>query len=170
MLDALKREPQLAEQEEERRRERKQKMQQKMQQVLEQREMEQREGHAQEVSRFDLAKVALARTGEKAKVLFQMWSPYKVALDAQPIEELGETRVRKRLDLGEDGNDEESEDDKTEGDEDAAAAASKASNAVKASKAVPAVLETEEGIRLGMQRSEKKIRVQVSSLAQRLAK
>ena len=74
--------------------------------------MEQREGHAQEVSRFDLAKVALARTGEKAKVLFQMWSPYKVALDAQPSEELGESRVRKRLDLGEDGNDEESEESK----------------------------------------------------------
>ena len=111
----------LAEQQEEQRRERKQKMQQKMQQEIEQREMEQREGHAQEVSRFDLAKVALARTGEKAKVLFQMWSPYKAALDAQPSEELGESRVRKRLDLGEDGNDEESEDDKTEGDEGAAA-------------------------------------------------
>ena len=98
VLDALKRESELAEQEEERRRERKQKMQQRMQQEIEQRELEQREGHAQEVSRFDLAKVALARTGEKAKVLFQMWSPYKVALDAQP-------------------NDEESEDDKDEDDE-----------------------------------------------------
>ena len=149
----------LPEQEEERPRERKQKMQQKMQQVLEQRELEQREleqreGHAQEVSRFDLAKVALARTGEKAKVLFQMWSPYKAALDAQPSEELGESRVRKRLDLGEDGNDEESEESKM----------------AETNRDNRRHLKQKRGIRLGMQRSEKKIRVQVSSLAQRLAK